>query len=117
MCCVLAISKTFIYSLSKYVQSAKTVEVYTPEQMQQRRIDRHERRRGNDENPLTIPNIKILRSKGVTLSLLLTSLFSYFLFLLLLLSVNDYPNSSGIKYIIMATLPSYLFGTLLLSRT
>ena len=51
------------------------------------------------------------------MSLLLTSLFSYFLFLLLLLSVNDYPNSNGIKYIIMATLPSYLFGTLLLSRT
>ena len=51
------------------------------------------------------------------MSLILTALLSYFMFLLFLLNIHDFPNPSGVKYIIMATLPSYLFGTLIMSKT
>lgn len=57
MCCVIAISKTFIHGLTKYILSANATEVYTAEHDQQRRMDLRMRRRQNEENPLTMPNI------------------------------------------------------------
>lgn len=36
---------------------------------------------------------------------------------MLLLSVNDFPDPSRIKYIVFATIPCYLVGTLLLAHT
>lgn len=44
-------------------------------------------------------------------------IFFYFLLLLILLSVNDFPNPTGIKYIIFSTLFCYLYGVFVLKHT
>jgi hypothetical protein len=64
-----------------------------------------------------MPNIFIQTTKGITTSLICTLLLSYFMFLMLLLSVNDFPDPSRMKYIVFATLPCYLVGTILLDHT
>ena len=117
MCCVLAVCKTFIYSLSKNQLRIEVQEFFTPLQEQQRRRDARRHFRNNEGIPFVLPNINSYVIKGLSTTMILTGILAYVLLLLLILSLNDYPNPTGLIYIVYATVVSYLFGTLILKHT
>ena len=87
------------------------IESYTPEQ--QRRLD-SQRRRNVPEIQRVLPNLRATFQTGVSVTVLLTILFSYFLLLLLLLNSQDFSNPPAIFNVIIATIFSYIFGSLIL---
>jgi hypothetical protein len=118
MCCVVAICKVFLHSLSKNIVKQEVNQYYTPQQALQRRTDQIQRILvQNDDNPLTLPNITVVTTRAMTTTLIVTFLLSYLLLLLLLLSIQDYPNPDGITLIIYLNILAYLFGTVMLKHT
>jgi len=117
MCCVVAICKTLIYSLSKNHLRYEVEEFFTPMQEQQRRLDARRAFRNNDGIPFVLPNLNTYHSKGLSITMIVTFHLAVSLFFLLMLSLNDYPNPTGLYYIVYASTISYLIGTLVLKHT